>query len=172
MDELSSLFVVPNRDFRDEEYSIPEAILRENGIGIKVAASGPDDCKGIAGTIVSVNYTFDKVNTDEFGAIVFVGGTGVERYFTDDGALGLAKEFFSSGKLVCAICWASVLLAKAGILSGKKVTGWEGGKADLEAAGAQYTGETVTIDGNIITGNGPDGAGEFANKIVNAMLEG
>lgn len=169
--ENNVLIILANKDFRDEEYSTPETVFKENGIGIKVAAADPDDCIGVGGTTISPDYTFDQINVDQFDAIVYVGGIGVERYFANDLAIGLAKEFAKAGKLVAAICWAAVILAKAGLVTEKKVTGSSNAEPDLIAAGANYTGALVETDGNIITGNGPDAASDFANKVVAAIVK-
>ena len=169
--ENNILIVLANKDFRDEEYNIPEAIYKENGIGIKVAAADPNDCIGTGGTIISPDLTFDQVNEDQFDAIMFVGGLGVERYFADESAIGLAKQFYQDKRIVSAICWAPVILAKAGIVSGKRVTGSSDSENDLVAAGGNYTGAEVEIDSNIITGNGPEASEKFAQTVTDAIIK-
>ncbi len=169
--EQNVLMVLANQDFRDEEYSVPREIFEQNGIGTKVAAAEPGDCTGVNGLTISVDFTFDEINVDQFDAIVFVGGLGVERYFANEMVLGLAREFYSAGKYTCAICWAPVILAKAGLIEERNVTAWNGAKSDIENVGARYTGENVTIDGNIVTGSGPDAAGEFGQTIAD-LLQG
>jgi len=163
------LFVLANTDFKDEEYQDTKAVLDEAGIASKVAATSNEDCKGTTGSTVSVDYTFDEVNLSEFLAIIFIGGTGAEKYIHNTGAHALAKAFLDAGKIVAAICWAPAILANAGILKDKEATVWEGAKEDLITNGAHYTAETVTVDGNIITADGPDAATEFGNAIAVAL---
>ena len=53
-------------------------------------------------------------------------------------------------------------------IRGKKATVWdsEGAQATiLEQEGAEYTGEPVTIDGKIVTANGPAAAEEFGQAL-------
>lgn len=169
--DVNVLMVVPNYEFRDEEYSVPATIFRDNGIGVKIVAEENNDCVGIGGTEVTPDYTFDEVNTDQFDAIVYIGGAGVERYFANDLAKQLAKDFLAANKLVCAICWATVVLAKAGILEGRKVTGSENGKKSLEQAGAIYISEALVIDEKIITAIGPEAANEFGRTISDILLK-
>jgi protease I len=165
------LFVLANQDFKDEEYQDTKAVLDEAGMTSKVAAISNEDCKGTTGSTVSVDYTFDEINTSEFIAIIYIGGTGAEKYIHSSGAHALAKMFLEAGKVVAAICWAPAILANAGILKEKEATVWEGAKDELTTNGAHYTAEAVTVDGNIITADGPDSATEFGQKIV-AMLTG
>ncbi|MFA5926775.1 MAG: DJ-1/PfpI family protein [Patescibacteria group bacterium] len=168
--EKKVVMVVPNYEFRDEEFSVPYEMLSDNGIGIKIAAAEPGECTGIGGTTIGVDLTFDEVNPDEFDGIVYVGGNGVERYFADDLALGLAQEFASTGKYVCAICWAPVVLAKAGILSGHNVAAWSGAREAIDEVGAKFSGNDVVTDGNIITASSSEVATDFARAIVDSLL--
>lgn len=167
--DKSILIVLANKDFRDEEYNTPRQAFDENGLSVKIAAADPDDCTGIGGTVVSPDFTFDEINSNEFDAILFVGGIGVESLFANDLALDLARQFNAEGKIVAAICWAPVILANAGLLKGKKATAWTGAQKDLAAKGAVYTGEVVCVDGNIVTASGPEAAEEFALKILNLL---
>lgn len=40
----------------------------------------------------------------------------------------------------------------------------------LKSNGAEYSGERITIDGRIITGDGPEAAEEFGNTIVKFLV--
>lgn len=164
------VFIVPNENFRDEEYSDTNDQLVEAGIETKVAALDAGECKGIAGTTIEADLTLDEVDPSQFDAVILVGGVGVEQYLNDDTVHTLVESFVKLGKLVAAICWAPAILANAGVLNGKKVTAWDGCKPDLEKGGATYTGENVTIDGKIITALGPDQATEFGKTIVKALV--
>ena len=84
-------------------------------------------------------------------------------------ALSLAQKFFNANKVVGAICWAPVILARSGILARRKATCWDGAKDDLVKAGATYTGEKVTVDNTIITADGPESALDFGQTIVKAL---
>ena len=87
----------------------------------------------------------------------------------DPDFIRFAKKFFEDKKLVSAICVAPAILANAGILKDKKVTGWSGVKEVLEANGAIYTGRPVQVDGNIITADGPSSAQEFGETIAQSV---
>ena len=164
------LFVLANHEFRDEEFNEPKRILIDAGITCKVAALVSGECVGVAGTLATTDFELGEVNPEEFSAIVFVGGTGVEGYLKDELVHSVAKVFYKMDKLVCAICWAPSILANAGLLNGKKATVWSGAKADLDAGGATYTGEAVTSDGNIITADGPDSAEIFGQEIAKRLI--
>lgn len=60
---------------------------------------------------------------------------------------------FEAGKKIGAICAAPLVLGGLGILQGKRATCYPG--VESQMTGAEYTHELFTIDGNIITGEGP-----------------
>ena len=73
-----------------------------------------------------------------------------------------------------SICISPVILAKAGVLKGKKqqsgVQHWIGDRLRiLKENGATYVPEEVVIDGKIVTGNGPDASEEFGTKLVGVL---
>ena len=170
---MKALIIIAQKDFRDEEFFEPKEILEKNGIEVKVASEELAMAYGKMGGEFMPDLKLEDAKAEDFDAIIFVGGIGAEMYLDDLVAHRLANDFYGAGKIVAAICFAPLILAHAGILNGKKVTAWIGGKEDLEAAhSAVYTGKAVEVDGNIITGSGPAAAKEFGEKIVQALLKG
>jgi protease I len=161
--------IIAHDGFRDEEFFRPKEILEANGIEVSVVSSSLTEAKGVLGSMVKPQILVKDVQLKDFAAIIFVGGAGSSEYWDDPWARELAKETFSSGKILAAICIAPVTLAKAGVLKGKRVTVWPSEAAALLAAGADYTGHAVEKDGNIITASGPDAAAEFAEVIVGEL---
>ena len=161
------MVIAPN-DFRDEEFFDTKKVLEESGIEVMVVNSTGQPSKSMFGKIVTPDENFYNIDSEEYDAIVFVGGQGVSAYFDNKKAQNLAKEFNESGKIVAAICIAPVILAHAGILSGKKATVFPSGRNDINAVGT-YTGNKVEKDDNIITGSGPEAAVDFGKAIVEAL---
>ena len=68
-------------------------------------------------------------------------------------------------KIISAICRAPVILTNARLLNGKKATVAGTEAKTIKNQGAQYTGQGVTVDGKIITGNAPKASRLFGQKI-------
>jgi len=163
------LMVVAPQNFRDEEYQKPRQVLEEAGWQIEVASKGINEAVGMFGTKAKIDKDISQLNVDDYSGVVFVGGTGAAVYFEDPNALSLAKTAFEEGKVVGAICIAPSILANVGVLAGKRATAFSSEEENLTAKGAQYTGEPVTVDGKIVTANGPAAAGEFGEKILSLL---
>ncbi|MDP7477445.1 MAG: DJ-1/PfpI family protein, partial [Candidatus Peribacteraceae bacterium] len=128
-------------------------------------------CAGTLGGSEEATVSLGDVKVSNYDRIAFVGGPGAAAYASDSDALRIANEAYRADMPLGAICIAPTILAKAQVLSGKRATVWneDGQQSEvLETYGATFTGDTVTVDGNIVTGNGPAAAEEFGKTL--AML--
>jgi protease I len=70
---------------------------------------------------------------------------------------------------VAAICHAGWVLVSAGVLKGKKVTGFYAIKDDLINAGAKFIDKEVVVDGNLITSRNPYDLPSFCAEIIKKL---
>lgn len=70
------------------------------------------------------------------------------------------------GKLVAAICHGPWIAISAGIIKGRKATGYMSIEDDLRNAGADYQDADLVIDGNLITAPHYRNNGEFMRAVV------
>lgn len=169
MGEKKIVMVIAQNNFRDEELNQPKKILEDKGFDVKVASSSKETATGMLGTRVEPDLTLDEISVDDLDALIFIGGGGAREYWNNNSALSLAKEADDSGKILGAICIAPVILANAGVLTGKKATVFSTERDELESKEVTCTGKEVERDGNIITSSGPEVATEFGNAIVEAL---
>ncbi len=160
--------------FKDIEYKKTRKVLEE--AGVKVVTFGlSEEVVGMDGLKVKVDHLIDDLNVSEFDAIILPGGDPGYKNLRDDArVINAIKEAYGEDKIVAAICASPTVLAKAGILKGKKATVWSSPVnreliKEIEDAGAIYVDKKVVRDGNIITANGPWAAEEFANEILGAL---
>ena len=163
------LMVIAPADFRDEELFRPKEVFEKKGFQVTVASKEIGRAEGMLGGTAQVDKRIESVDTDEYDAVVFVGGSGASIYFDDETALKIARKAESSKKVVGAICIAPSILANAGVLKGKNATCYPSEKENLSAKGAKYTGNGVTMDGRIVTADGPKSAEEFGIKIAELL---
>ncbi|MBR9682204.1 MAG: DJ-1/PfpI family protein [Candidatus Aenigmarchaeota archaeon] len=162
------LMVIAPDKFRDEEYFVPREILEKAGHIITVASSTGIESRSMFGKIVKPDKNFLEINSADYDAIVFIGGSGASVYFESTQAHRLAREFNEAGKIVAAICIAPSILANAGLLAGKKATAYPSQRDNINAFG-QYTGSVIEVEGNIVTANGPEAVTVFGDKLVEML---
>jgi len=84
----------------------------------------------------------------------------------------LCKKTVAAGKLLGAICITPRILAKAGVLTGKKATGWDGDNelaAIFKEHDVTYEKKPVVVDGKFVTATGPSAAHEFGQTILDLL---
>jgi protease I len=161
--------VIAEKMFRDEEYRIPKEILEKAGVKVITVCTTLAEATGKLGMKVKPDILLGDTDVSLADALIFVGGGGSSQYFEDPAAHGLARDFANRGKIVGAICIAPVILANAGLLKEKRATVFPDGQTDLEGHGAVYTGHPVETDGLLLTGNGPEAAAEFGEKLLGLL---
>lgn len=167
------LFIIAQKDFRDEELFDTEEVIKNAGFKVEIASKTVGIKKGMLGGTANADIALGEVNISNYKAIIFIGGSGASAYFDNAAALSIAKMASSQGKILGAICIAPVILANAGVLKGKRATVWDDPlhtySSKLKAKGAKYTGEEIEQDGKIITADGPNASEKFGEAIVNAL---
>ena len=165
------LFIIAQEGFRDEELLEPKKVLELRGFKIKVASKTRHLAVGKFGTEVNPDLAIPEVDPKDFDAVIFIGGPGAAKYFNDEEAFKLARAAKDRKKILGAICVAPSILANAGVLISKTVTGFPTEEENLKNKGADYTGMAVEIDGQIITAKDPSAAKQFGEQIA-YLLEG
>jgi protease I len=169
MENKKIFMVVAPTDFKDDECFIPKEIFEKQGAEVRIASLDSGLAKSEGGKELAVDLAADEVKPSDFDAVVFVGGPGMGAFTKEPSFVDLARDFYAVGKITAAICVATVILANAGIVAGKAVTSWQGAQTELEEAGAEWTGEAVTVSEKIITASGPAAARKFAEAVVKGL---
>jgi len=166
--------IIAFRDFRDAEYFVPKEILEKAGAEITTVSTRRGTAIGADGGEVEVDLLISETNPAEFDAVLFIGGPGCLENLDNETSYQLVREVIFQNKVLAAICISPVILARAGVLEGKRATVWSSpiDKAPvriLEESGAIYQEKLVAVDGKIVTANGPGAAEGFARAVVQAL---
>jgi len=166
--------IIAFRDFRDEEYFIPKKILEEAGAKVETFSSSLGEAVGKMGGEAEVNGLIKDLDPRNYDAVLFIGGPGAADYIDNEICHKIARETIGNNKVLGAICIGPLILAKAGVLEGKKATVWssimdKSAVKMLKKAGADYLPESVVVDGKIVTASGPLAAKQFAEKIIEIL---
>ncbi len=152
-----------------EAITITDLLVRA---GITVTTCGLDEnpVKASRGITIIPDTSIDKVLNESFDLIVLPGGLPGADHLRDNQSLQtLIKKQASENKYLAAICAAPKALAEAGVLQGKKATGFPGVLDALQDNSITITGNAVEIDGNIITSRGPGTAMDFALTLIELL---
>ena len=169
LDGKKAVFIIAPKDFRDEELAAPSAVLKGKGCEVAVACSSVGPATGMRGAKVTPDMALKDVKVADYHAVVFVGGMGARVYFDDPTAHALTKAAVAQGKVLGAISMAPSILARAGLLRGKRATALRSQRVELRRRGARWSHRAVERHGLIVTANGPGAARRFGEALAVAL---
>ncbi|MBI5484802.1 MAG: DJ-1/PfpI family protein [Deltaproteobacteria bacterium] len=140
-------------------------VLRRAKIEVVLAGLQPGAVESARKVVIVPDTTLDAVTADSFAMIILPGGQpGTDNLNADRRVHALLKEFASKDKMIGAICAAPIVLASAGLLSGRRVTCYPDYCDRLD--GVIFEDKPVVCDGKIITSQGPGTAIAFGIEIA------
>lgn len=111
----------------------------------------------------------EELDAAEIDCLLFPGGFSPDSLRRHQPTLELTRQCYQRGKVVAAICHAPWILISAGVVRGKRATGFPAVKDDLINAGAEFVDMPVVRDGNLVTSRNPLDLPEFCQEIIHAL---
>jgi protease I len=173
----SKILIMASDGFEQSELLVPLQKLKAAGATVHVATPDKKSIKGWNekdwGETVQADLAISDVSAADYDALVLPGGQiNPDVLRLDETAVGLVREFASSGKIVAAICHAPWLLVEAGLAAGREMTSYQSIKTDVKNAGATWVDKEVVVDDGIVTSRAPGDLPAFVAKIIEEVSEG
>lgn len=107
----------------------------------------------------------DELAERTFDLIALPGGLPGAKRLGDSEALGgMLRRQHEAGRWLAAICAGPGVLARHGLLAGRRATSFPGALDDFEDI--ERVDEPVVVDGHIVTSRGPGTAMDFALTLI------
>ena len=155
--------------FEDTEATEPVAYLEDRGADVVLAAQAPGKYTGKRGGELEAEHSVDQISAGDFDGLLIPGGYAPNKLRQDERVLSLVRDFYDAGKPIAAICHGPQVLIDAGLMEGKKATGYAAIQAELEGAGANYADVQVVQDGNLIMSRQPLDIPVFVRTFTDAL---
>jgi len=155
--------------FEEAEAIVPIDYLRRAGIEVTTVGVGTSMPKGSHGITVMTDISEDMFYPDDnIEAVFFPGGAGVKNLQASETVRRAARLGFgeTDGIVIAAICAAPSILAKEGLLQGKRATCFPDNIPEL---GDSYSDADVVIDLPYVTGRAAGVVSGFALKLVEIL---
>jgi protease I len=117
------------------------------------------------GHSVQADMAITAVAARDFAAIIIIGGRAPEYLRNDASMISLVREFADHQKWVCAIGHGIQVLAAAGLINGKTVTGHPHVMVEVERNGGKYVDRPAVRDGRLITAQSWQAHPEFYREL-------
>lgn len=160
--------------FEDRELSEPLQHLTDAGFPTTLIGLTDADREGVTGkhgATFAADVTIGEVSADDFDAVLIPGGKAPARLRQNELILDFVRRMDQQHKLVAAICHGPQVLASAGIIDGRSVTGFFTIRREIRQAGGRFVNRPVARDGNLITSRKPGDIPEFVEAVARALEE-
>ncbi|MGM0558255.1 MAG: DJ-1/PfpI family protein [Myxococcota bacterium] len=115
---------------------------------------GDDTYSEKRGHNFELNATFDEVDPADYDALVIAGGRAPEYIRLNERVLEITRHFDQHDKPIAAVCHGVQVLTAAGVVEGKKLTGYPACGPEVRVAGGEFVDVAVTesvVDGQLVT---------------------
>lgn len=165
---LKKIVVMLAEGFEEIEALTVVDVLRRANVECDLVSISGKEVLGAHDILVTADKVMDEAELNSYDGVVLPGGMpGAANLKNNIRVVELIKEFSAVGKIVAAICAAPIVLEKAGIIGGKKITSYP--SFDIHLGNCIYSEDVVVRDNNIITSRGPATTLPFSFEILEAL---
>jgi len=145
-------------------------LLRRAGIEVVTAGLDAEPVTASRGTVLVPDTVLDRILEDHFDMIALPGGQpGADHLNQDSRIHRLITRLADQARYVAAICAAPQVLAKAGLLNGRRATSYPGAIAADVYPAINLAEDPVVVDDKIVTSRGPGTAMDFALQLIELL---
>lgn len=167
--KTSYIFLAPGVE--EVEATATIDALRRAGIPV-VSVSTEDNLmvKGATGQTLVADSLIAEVNTAEADWLIIPGGDpGAQNLYANDKVKeSILSHYHKNGRIASICAGPAVVLAPLGVLKGKQATCYPGLGEAINSNGGEYIKQTVVVEPNLITSEGPGTTLPFAIEIIRA----
>lgn len=148
--------IIAGNGTTDQEFFYPLYRLHEAGYKVDVATPGGSDVLGVAG--IKIEATCDIPQKSFvvlcYDLLVLAGGVkAIEKLRQDRALIDFIAAYHGTrdGGVIASICHGSQLLISAGLVKGRRVSGYYSIRDDIVNAGGEYVDEPAVVCDRIVS---------------------
>lgn len=163
------VYVLLENGFEMCEALSPVDILRRGGVEVKTVGVSGVEIKSSHGVCVKTDAVLSDISIDDTEMLIIPGGQpGVDNLWTDTRVRTLIEKVYAKNIPISAICAAPIILARLGILDGKRCVCYPSCREELaRAVFMENTG--VAEDRQIITARAAGDAVDFSLAVLKKL---
>lgn len=147
--------------------------LRRAGIDVTTLGIGKEYVTGTRKITVKADKIIDGADVSDAEMFILPGGLGgTNGIYSSEKAVSMIKTAYENGIYIAAICAAPTILARFGMLDGKKCVCYPDMLPELEGHGGIIQPEcSVVADGKIITAKAAGASEEFSFELIRTLKD-
>ena len=133
--------------FEEIEAVVPSDVLKRLGCEVIHAGAVSKTVTGAHGFRIEAACTLNELDPDFLDAVFLPGGLpGATNLRDNPDVIELLRKLHAEGKILSAICAAPIVLHKAGVTSGRRITGYPGSEKWLPDLNTRGPGQKTTVE--------------------------
>lgn len=167
----SYIFLAPGVE-EVEAVATIDALRRAGMPVVTVAVADNNQVKGATGQILVADSLINEVDTSDADWLIIPGGDpGAQNLYANETVrVKIMDQYNKKGRIASICAGPAVVLAPLGVLKGKTATCYPGLGDAINNNGGQYVEQTVVVEPDLITSEGPGTTLPFALAIIRATL--
>jgi len=133
----------------DQEVFYPLYRLDEEGWKVDLAVRGKETVLGEKGIKIVPTHDIPDIWVESYSLLILPGGAKCMEYMRQDNEI--LRYISAFPFTIGSICHGAQLLISAGLVRGKKISGYYSIKDDITNAGGMYLDAPFVTDGRIVT---------------------
>jgi protease I len=117
------------------------------------------------------DVSFADVDPSEYAALVIPGGRAPEYIRNDPDAQRIIRHFFDDERPVAQLCHASLALATAGVLEGRRTAAYPELEHDVGVAGGEFVDAGGVVDGVMVSARAWPDHPEWMREFIKVLRE-
>ena len=131
--------IVTGKLVTDQEFFYAKQRLVGAGWKVDVAVRGKETVLGYHGTKIVPDIDVSEINVNNYELLILPGGAKAMEYIRQDrDVLAIIAAFHLTGRVIGSACHAAQLLISAGLVCGRRISGYYSIKDDIKNAGGEY----------------------------------
>ena len=169
------LILLAARDFDYQEYRTVRDGLQRHQLGAVCVSTDSGVARAANDSLVRPDIALAAVDPGQFAGLAVVGGIGAARLWDDSLVLARVRSFAQdSAQVIGAIGTGPIVLAKVGVLTGRRATVIGDPRAVrlLTGLGVRLVRAEVVTDGRFVTANTAAAGARFVDALVARLNRG
>ncbi len=159
--------IIAGKAIQDHEFVYPYYRLLEAEYQVDVAVPGKELVFGQIGVKIEPTKDTAELRVEDYDLLIMPGGAKAMEYLRqNEGILSFMARFHAAGKVIGSICHGGQMLISAGLVKGRRVSGYYSIKDDINNAGGTYVDAPFVNCDRIITSPHYKYLGQWMKEIL------
>jgi protease I len=152
MPRTNRALILTGKLVQDHEYVYPFYRLQEADYDTDVAVRHKETVFGSIGVKIVPTKDVPELNVTDYDVVVIPGGAKAMEYMRQDQQmLDFIAAYHASGGVIASICHGAQLLISAGLVRGRRISGYYSIRDDINNAGGTYVDAPYVTDDRIVS---------------------